>query len=148
LISGLHIRQGNGGATVGINITAGSSNIQIIGGSCSGFTTALIDNGTGTVIRDVAGFRTFARRMQSVAIDSIGVKTITVAHGLSFTPSIYNVSLGIVKVTNVTDWAYSNFMVTAANSTNITAQLTVSSASATVGATIDAVVTVQEKINP
>ena len=69
------------------------------------------------------------------AIDSTGVKTVTVSHGLSVTPQTYQVQLAVVEVTNVDDWAYNLLKVESTSSSQIVAKINVSTASGTAAAT-------------
>lgn len=131
---------------VGIDIRAGSSNIRFIGGSCTGNTTQLNDNGTGTVIQHVSGLRTRQRISASVPIDSVGVKNITVNHTLGVTPSVSDVQLQLRRATNVGDWVPGALNITNdPTSTQIFAQLRVVTASATAGATVNVDFDIQSK---
>lgn len=143
-VQGLDIRQGGTGAT-GILIAAGSTAIRITGGSCTGHTTLLTDNGSQTIIRDVSGLRTENAVTVSAAIDSTGVKTLTIPHGLAVTPNLRDVSLTLVRNTNVSDWTWRFLDVTAADATNVTARLNVLTASATGGAVVDVVARIRAK---
>lgn len=69
------------------------------------------------------------------AIDSTGVKTVTIAHGLASTPPKKNCQLTVLEDTDVDDWAYNLLKVDSADATNVTAKINVSSASSTGGAT-------------
>lgn len=69
------------------------------------------------------------------AIDSTGVKTVTVAHSLGYTPNIEDCYLTVLQVTAVDDWAFNMVKITATDATNVTAKVNVSTASATAGAT-------------
>jgi hypothetical protein len=143
-IIGLDVRTGLTGAT-GYQINSGSTNVRIIGGSCSGNDTQLTDNGTGTVIRNVSGLRTENTVTASVAIDSTGTKNFTVAHGLAVTPAPTDVDLQLRRQTNVGDWTPDILWVTGTTSTDILGQMIVNDASATGGATVDVVVRVRAK---
>src|SRR3990172_6911940 len=69
------------------------------------------------------------------AIDSTGIKTVTVAHGLAYTPALQDCQLTVLEDTNVDDWAYNLLKVESVDATNIVAKINVSSASGTGGAT-------------
>ena len=69
------------------------------------------------------------------AIDSTGIKTVTIAHGLAAAPSIASCFLAVHEQTNVDDWAYNLLKVDSVDATNVTAKINVSTASATGGAT-------------
>ena len=135
----------NGGN--GHNILSGSTNIRIRGGSCTNNLTDISDNGTGTSIRNVSGIKTESSLITSspIAIDSTGTKSFSIAHGLSFTPDIRNISLTLKRNTNVGDWSAGFLWVTSTDATNINGQLRVLTASATGGAVVDVVSTVHEK---
>jgi hypothetical protein len=93
-------------------------------------------NNSGFVTENVLLSGTFA-------IDSTGVKTVTVNHLLGdvahtyqpWTPSKQDFMVTVVQNTAVTDWAFSLLEVTAVTSTQVTVAIKVSTASATVGAT-------------
>lgn len=130
---------------VGHDIRSGSSNIRVIGGSCTGNTTNVSDLGTVTYIRHVSGFRTYTTVKTSVAIDSTGVKSFVIPHGLAFTPSIEDVTLQLLRKTNVGDWSAGFLWTTSADATNINGQIRVLTASATSGATVDVVAIIDSK---
>jgi len=77
------------------------------------------------------------------AIDSTGVKTITVSHGLGdpahgyqpYTPGKECFQLTVVEETDVDDWRYDLLKVDSVTSTQVTIKIHVSNASATTGAT-------------
>jgi hypothetical protein len=69
------------------------------------------------------------------AIDSTGLKTITIPHGLSVTPSKQDCQLTVVAETAVDDWSFNLLKVDAVDATNVTAKINVATASATAGAT-------------
>ena len=69
------------------------------------------------------------------AIDSTGIKTVTIAHGMATVPSIQKCFLTVHEQTDVDDWAYNLLKVDSVDGTNVTAKINVSTASATGGAT-------------
>lgn len=69
------------------------------------------------------------------AIDSTGIKTLTMAHGLSAAPTISDCQLTVIEETNVDDWAFNLLKIDSVDATNVTAKINVSTASATGGAT-------------
>src|SRR3990167_11023737 len=69
------------------------------------------------------------------AIDSMGIKTVTVAHGLVYSPALQDCQLTVVEETNVDDWTYNLLKVESVDATNIVAKINVSTASGTGGAT-------------
>lgn len=141
-VVGCDVRNNTG---IGHDVRAGSTNINIRGGSISGNGTNLSDSGTATRVQDTSGFRTKNVVTGTAAIDSTGVKNITIAHGLAVTPAIQDVQLTLERNTNVGDWVSGFLWVTATDATNITAQLRVTTASATVGALVTVKATVEAK---
>jgi hypothetical protein len=69
------------------------------------------------------------------AIDSTGVKTITVAHGLNLAPDIQDVQLTVSELTNVDDYAFGYVKVESVDATNVVAKVNVTTASGTASAT-------------
>lgn len=69
------------------------------------------------------------------AIDSTGIKTVTIAHGLAAAPDIQDCQLTVTEETNVDDWAFNLLKVDSVNGTNVVAKINVSTASATASAT-------------
>lgn len=69
------------------------------------------------------------------AIDTTGVSTLTIAHGLRPTPVTSDVQLTVVTDSAVVDWAYDLLTVFSVDATNVTAKIHVSTASGTTGAT-------------
>jgi hypothetical protein len=131
---------------IGHDIRSGCTNIRILGGSATGNSSSNItDNGTNSVIENVSGFRTKSIRSGTAAIDSTGVKTVTIAHGLNVTPGINDVSLTLRLNTNVSDWTYGLLIVHGVDATNVTVKLNVTAASATGGALVTVVATTHSK---
>lgn len=69
------------------------------------------------------------------AIDSTGIKTLTVPHGLGYTPAVKEVQLTVAEDTVVDDWGFNLLKVISVDSVNVTVKVNVSAASATGGAT-------------
>lgn len=89
-------------------------------------------NGT---IRDMGGIKAYEG---SFAIDSTGVKTITIAHGWSVTPDVKECMVCIQEsASNVDDWSYDLLKVDSTDATNVTIKVRVSTASATASATAE-----------
>lgn len=131
---------------IGHDVKVGSTNVRIIGGSCSGNTTQVADAGTGTIIKDVSGFRTSNRIVQAgVDIAATGIKTITFTHGLAVTPNVSDATLQLVRETNVGDWTMGFLWITGVTATQITAQMRVVTASATAGAVVSVALSVDAK---
>lgn len=124
----------------GINCTTvfrveGDSN-TIDGGRIAGsVTTKINDTGTGNTFQNVQGVRTRSRANSGTfAIDSTGVKTVTVPHSLDVTPAVSDV-VATVHSTTTTDQRLSAIEVTAVDATNVTLKVYVITASGTGGAT-------------
>ncbi|MEE1914998.1 hypothetical protein V0R52_01190 [Pseudomonas asiatica] len=121
---------------IGHDIRSGSTNVRIIGGSCSGNTTQLLDNGEGTIVSSVSGLRTRQVVSASVPIGSTGTKGVSIPHGLGVTPNKKDVQLSLERDTNVGDWDPGFLWVAAVGPTFIDIQLRVITASATSTATV------------
>jgi len=94
-----------------------------------GNTTKVTDTGTGNKFRGNVGLVTENRvRSPSFPVDSVGVKTVTIPHGLDFTPSINDVQLTLLSL--VGDGGYRIGWVRARSTTssNITAEVYVETA--------------------
>lgn len=101
-----------------------------------GWVTAAVANPERASWRDNLGWVTQANVLSSgFAIDSTGVKTVTITHGLSMTPAVSDCAVAITKDTNVTDWANDLVLVDSTSSTTVTVKVHVSTASGTAGAT-------------
>lgn len=120
---------------VGYDIRTGSTGIRIIGGSCVGNTTNLVNNGASTVVQFVSGLRTASKVTTTFPIGSTGVKTVTLAHGLAVTPNKGDVILSVEESTAVNDAIWSSMKVVSADATNVTAKINVTTASANGAAT-------------
>lgn len=92
--------------------------------------------GVNSQLKNNAGYITENDVISDIfAIDSIGVGTIIIPHGLAIKPKIQDCCLTVVKNTNVTDWEYTSLIVESVGSKNITVKIYVSKASGTVGST-------------
>lgn len=69
------------------------------------------------------------------AVDSTGVKTLTITHGMIVKPLLRDCSIHIVKDTDVEDWVTGWMAVTASSTTTVTVKVRVDVASATANAT-------------
>jgi hypothetical protein len=105
-------------------------------GVFSGNTTNISDSGTQTAISQVSGINTSSSGSSNVPIDSTGEKTVTIAHGLSFTPDLFNVQLTVQRNTVVSDYAINPPLIYLADASNVYCKVRVITASATTGATI------------
>ncbi len=68
------------------------------------------------------------------AIDSIGIKTVTIPHGLAIVPSLKDCCMTVVQSTTVDDWSYDVLKIISTDATNVTVKIDISKASATIGA--------------
>lgn len=110
---------------------------EIIGNIITGVVTNTISvRGPNTIVKFNPGFKTEADVLSGTfAVNSIGIKTVTIAHGLQITPAVQDCCLTVVQDTVVDDWTYNLLMVTTTDATNVIAKIKVSAASTTVGAT-------------
>ena len=74
-------------------------------------------------------------RSGTFAIDSTGVKTVTVTHGLNITPELKDVQVSVIEETDVDDWAFNLLKVESVSSTSIVCKINVSTQSGTAAAT-------------
>lgn len=115
-----------------------ASDVKIIGNDLGANTSgsAIVDNSGSAIIEDNIGWVTDNRVLSNTfAIDSTGLKSVTIAHGLDGTPNVEDAQLTVVEETDVNDWAYDFVKIVSADATNITAEVDVSTASGTGGAT-------------
>lgn len=69
------------------------------------------------------------------AIDSTGIKTVTIPHDLDITPAVQDCYLTAVENTLVDDWAYNMLKIVSTDFKNVIAKINISQASKTIGAT-------------
>ncbi len=72
---------------------------------------------------------------ETFTIDSVGIKIITIPHGLAITPAKQDCYLTVTENTSVDDWAYKLLKVVSVDAINVIAKINVSEASVTAGAT-------------
>lgn len=137
VIVGNSFKQGAGPAVKGTIIEeAGSTDTIVAFNTIEGTAKTITLNGTGSVMFGNRGYITENNVLSGTfAIDSTGIKTVTIAHGLSYTPSVEHCQLTVIEVTNVDNWAYNLLKIDSVDATNVTAKVNVSTASATGGAT-------------
>ena len=68
------------------------------------------------------------------AIDSTGVKTVTIAHGIGVIPAAKDCYLTVIEVTNVDDFAFNMIKIESTDITNVVAKINISTASGTASA--------------
>lgn len=96
----------------------------------------IADGGTGTIVRHNAGWVTEAHMDGGTfVVDAVGVKTLTIPHGLKVTPAKHQCQISVLQGTNVSDWALDWVRVKSTDGTNVTVEAKVGTASATAGAT-------------
>jgi hypothetical protein len=126
---------GPNGKTVVLNIS-GNENIVAYNNVHTNNVLSVVNTGANNIFDHNEDYATESNVLSNTfAIDSAGIKTVTIAHGLAITPAIQDCYLTILQNTVVTDWSYSLLMVTATDVTNVTAKINILKASATVGAT-------------
>ena len=128
------------GSSIGkycIEETGASDNNVISGNTCQDFVTgAIIKVGAATRVSNNPGHVTENTVLSGTfTIDSTGVKTVTIAHGLAVTPALKDCTVTVTEDTDVDDWAFSLLKVESVGATNVVAKINVSTASATGGAT-------------
>jgi hypothetical protein len=96
----------------------------------------LLASGATTKMRRNYGYATENSVLSpTFAIDSTGIKTVTIPHGLNITPAKEDCALTVVEETDVDDWRYDFLKVDTIDATNVTVKVNVCQASATAGAT-------------
>ena len=92
--------------------------------------------GANTIVKRNLGYVTENSVLSdTIAIDSTGVKTVTIPHGLDITPNKEDIAISVVEETDVDDWAYDLLKVDSVDATNVVVKIRVSTASGTAGAT-------------
>jgi hypothetical protein len=122
---------------VGVNNVTGANYNSYGPGVITGSETNFIDNGVGSWIQGLKGVPTeISINTGDVAVDAVANPSITVAHGLYFTPSKYNFQ--ITPVFDGPGWTDAEFYfrVNTADATNVTVQTLVKQASGIPGAKI------------
>lgn len=124
----------------GVRVDAGCTGFKMIGGTITVSAGDKVADFSGTAkIRDVTGYKNAAKVTGSFAIDSTGVKTVAIAHGLDVTPAISDcqVSLGANTPAGADAWESAWFKVDAVDATNVTCQVRVIATSLSSGETND-----------
>jgi hypothetical protein len=137
----------HGNSSYGIDIsTATATDTVLRDCDTNANTTANVrDLGVSTHASNVRGWKTRGTFSADLAIDSTGTKPATVAHGLAVAPNVNDVRLSLVRVTAVTDPAFVYWWCEAVDGTNVVIRLRVSTASATAGATVRVVGTIDAR---
>lgn len=136
---------GNSGYGIDISTAAATDTVLRDCDLASNTTANVRDLGVSTHAANVRGWKTRSTITTDLAIDSTGSKTATIAHGLALTPNVNDVRLSLVRVTAVADPGFAFLWCEGADATNITVRLRVSTASATAGATVRVVGTIDTR---
>ncbi|UXT82651.1 hypothetical protein [Agrobacterium tumefaciens] len=119
------------GCDVGWVIESGVSGVQIDGGGVADATTPLINLGTFTHIKGVAGFRTSARSRAFFPVGTNGIKTVEVSHDLPIIPLKSDVTVTL-EGGSVSDFG-ATIAIINVDATKVTVTVNVFLASKTVG---------------
>jgi len=116
----------------GVNInSASTANIFFTNGSLQNNPTNVQAIPASAKFTNVIGRVTKNSGSNTFAIDSTGLKLVSITHGLSITPTLSNVTLTLGRNTTVSDYAVDFVRLVGASSTTITAEVSVGTASAT-----------------
>lgn len=119
--------------------TVNADDNTIIGNKFYEFRTAgayIVSSSTLGKTKHNSGFATENSVLSGTfAIDSVGVKTVTIAHGLDVTPAKQDIAISVVEETDVDDWRFDLLKVDTIGAVNVTVKVNVCQASATAGAT-------------
>lgn len=114
---------------------ASPAKIKFRGGKISGNATNVHTVNPQTVFSGVDGVSRRESGEAVVAVDSTGVKTLSITHGIGVAPRLSRVRLSLVRDTAVNDYAVDFLRLDGTSTSVLTVRVNVSSASATVGAT-------------
>ncbi len=90
--------------------------------------------GKQTIIRHNIGYITENNVLSDAfTVDSTGLKTVTIAHGLDMTPEVQDCCLTVVQNSMIDDWEYNTLKIISVSDTNVIAKINVSKASTTIG---------------
>lgn len=117
-------------------IGSGCTNTRVRGEIFGGTTANLINDGTGTSLINVAGITTKSKRLVQIPVDTTGLKSGSVAHQLSVTPAINDVTLTLERTSNVGDFIIGFAQITSVDATNVNYTVRVTTASPTAGANV------------
>lgn len=116
------------------NYQTAASHHTIIGGK---FTENLQTINKDTTIQTISTLPIYTNSILSdkFRIDSTGINTIAISHGISIKPIIQNCNLTVIENTDVDDWGYNLLKVKSVSASNVVAKINISTASSTSGAT-------------
>lgn len=96
----------------------------------------LVGNISKELLKNNLGYKTENDILSGTfTIDSTGIKTVEIAHGLAMIPNVQNCYLSVVENTVVDDWGLDLIKVVSIDNTSVTAKIKVSKASSSAGAT-------------
>jgi Tfp pilus assembly protein PilX len=136
---------GNSGYGIDVSTAAATDTVLRDCDTNANTTGNVRDLGVSTHASNVRGWKTRSTITADLAIDSTGSKTAVVAHGLALAPNVNDVRLSLVRVTAVSDPGFAILWCEGADATNVTVRLRVSTASATGGATVRVVGTIDAR---
>ncbi len=100
------------------------------------YAKSISSNRINTIIKNNQGYKTESNVLSDAfAIDSIGIKTIIIVHGLNIKPNVQDCYLTVIQNSAVDDWTYNTLQIISTDSINVMARINISKASATSGAT-------------
>lgn len=120
---------------INVNVSSGATGNRFIGGRIqSPGTTNVSNSGTGTIFDRVVGYRTQNRVIsEEFALDSTGVRTLSISHGLDVTPDREDCSLTLSVDAAQEDFRCDAPWVRQTSGSTVSAKIRVSAASATAG---------------
>lgn len=130
-ISGMHLGRADLNGYLVIDKYA--SDITIIGEGYTNVTDLAVNT------RFIGANRSYITRSNVISdpfvIDSIGIKEITISHGLSIIPRVQDCYINVVENTIVDDWGFDLLKIISTDKTNVIVKINITKASTTVGAT-------------
>lgn len=122
-------------SAVGLRVDTGVTGAKMLGGSMLNAPTPLVDNGTGTIIRDVAGFKTYSKVSTTIDVSTVGRKTFNISHGLPLTPGANDFKLSVARTVADGNLQWDSLMNSPPSSSQVGGELRVVTAGAA-GATL------------
>ena len=121
--------------TLDLHIVADAYNNLVIGNSFVSI-NKISDAGVNTIIRDNYGYKTENSVLSDIfGVDSVGIKIVTMAHGLDMIPKLQDCCVTVVQNTVVDDWRYDMLKIVNTTITSVIAKINISTASKLVRAT-------------
>lgn len=122
--------------STGLRVSAGSSFTSVKGGLFENNANKVVDDGVSTGIEGVVGIRTASSGTASVDVTTTGTKLITVAHNLDFAPDLKNITISLIRETQVGDYVIGFISLVNADLQNVYVNVRVTTASSTPSATV------------